>query len=95
MDFKSPAFEPPAFESPVDVSQFSFDSIPVSLDTILWGGFALGLVAYVVMALIYHHHWSYYGITLPQKLFAVVVFNGGALVLLTTVALLASALGTM
>jgi len=83
------------FKPPVEMTGFTFESFPVSPESLLWVGFGVGFVAYVVMALIYHHHWSYYGITLPQKAIAVLVFNGGSLMLLATVALLASALGTM
>jgi hypothetical protein len=83
------------FSPPAEMVNLSFESLPISPESVLWVGFGLGFVAYVVMALVYHHHWSYYGITLPQKTVAVIIFNGGSLVLLTTVALLASALGTM
>jgi hypothetical protein len=83
------------FKPPAEMTGFTFDSLPVSPESVLWAGFGFGLVMYIVMALIYHHHWSYYGISLPQKTIAVLVFNGGSLALLATIALLASAVGTL
>lgn len=83
------------FKPPAELTGISVEALPISLDTLMWAGFGLGLIAYVVMALIYHHHWAYYGITLPQKTLAVIIFNGGSLALLATLALLASALSTM
>ena len=72
----------------------NFGSLPATLPvgTIAWAGFFVGLVIYIIAALVYHHHWSYYGITLIQKTFAVIVFNVTALALLSMVALAAAAL---
>lgn len=83
------------FKPPAELTTISIEALPVSLGGLLWVGFGVGLVTYVVMAFIYHHHWGYYGISLPQKTLAVLIFNGGSLALLATVALLASAVSTM
>jgi hypothetical protein len=68
---------------------------PVSLQQVLWICIALALCVYAVMSLIFHHHWSYYGISTIERVAVVAIFHLFSLIFLSVSVLATLALGTV
>jgi hypothetical protein len=63
-----------------------YNSVMFDLEPYLWSGIAVSTGVFIVMGVIFHHHWSYYGIQGRSRASAEALFIFGGVVLMAAAA---------